>query len=160
VRHGAARTAGTKSGRAIGRPGVAEATKDAIRGLLGAGQSQRAIDRGTKNHGACAVGCADNGAPLGPIRRVGGNWPLDPHRPRIIVLAEIRPVTEFALAVTADYRGALRPRESQIGIGRQIQGATLGAFTYRGPYDEISFALVVEARAGTASEFGAMMRPT
>jgi hypothetical protein len=30
-------------GRATGRPGVAEATKDAIRGLLGAGQSERAI---------------------------------------------------------------------------------------------------------------------
>jgi hypothetical protein len=38
-----ARTTGTKSGRAIGRPTVAEATKDAIRGLLGAGQSERAI---------------------------------------------------------------------------------------------------------------------
>ena len=38
-----ARTTGTKSGRAIGRPGVAEATKDAIRGLLVAGQSERAI---------------------------------------------------------------------------------------------------------------------
>jgi DNA invertase Pin-like site-specific DNA recombinase len=38
-----ARTTGTKSGRAIGRPGAAEATKDAIRGLLGAGQSERAI---------------------------------------------------------------------------------------------------------------------
>jgi hypothetical protein len=38
-----ARTTGTKSGRAIGRPAVAEATKDAIRGLLSAGQSERAI---------------------------------------------------------------------------------------------------------------------
>jgi DNA invertase Pin-like site-specific DNA recombinase len=38
-----ARTTGTKSGRAIGRPAVAEDTKDAIRGLLGAGQSERAI---------------------------------------------------------------------------------------------------------------------
>jgi DNA invertase Pin-like site-specific DNA recombinase len=38
-----ARSTGTKSGRAIGRPTVAEATKDAIRGLLGAGQSERAI---------------------------------------------------------------------------------------------------------------------
>jgi DNA invertase Pin-like site-specific DNA recombinase len=38
-----ARTAGTRSGRAIGRPGVAEATKNAIRGLLGDGQSKRAI---------------------------------------------------------------------------------------------------------------------
>jgi hypothetical protein len=36
-----ARNAGTKSGRAIGRPGVTEATKNAIRGLLGAGRSER-----------------------------------------------------------------------------------------------------------------------
>jgi DNA invertase Pin-like site-specific DNA recombinase len=38
-----AKATGTKSGRAIGRPAIAEATKDAIRALLGAGQSERAI---------------------------------------------------------------------------------------------------------------------
>jgi hypothetical protein len=38
-----ARTTGTKSGRAIGRPTLSEATKDAIRGLLETGQSERAI---------------------------------------------------------------------------------------------------------------------
>jgi DNA invertase Pin-like site-specific DNA recombinase len=43
LRARAARTTSTKSGRAIGRQGVAEATKDAIRRLLGAGQSECAI---------------------------------------------------------------------------------------------------------------------
>jgi DNA invertase Pin-like site-specific DNA recombinase len=38
-----ARTTGTKSGRAIGRPTITNVTRDAICGLLGAGQSERAI---------------------------------------------------------------------------------------------------------------------
>ena len=40
-----ARTTGTKSGRAIGRPTISDVTRDAICGLLGAGQSERAIVR-------------------------------------------------------------------------------------------------------------------
>ena len=39
------RITGTNSGRSIGRPTIAEATKDAVHGLLGAGQSERAIVR-------------------------------------------------------------------------------------------------------------------
>jgi hypothetical protein len=38
-----ARITGTKSGRAIGLPAITDATRDAICGLLGAGQSERAI---------------------------------------------------------------------------------------------------------------------
>ena len=40
-----ARSTGTKSGRAIGRPAITDVTRDAICGLLGAGQSERAIVR-------------------------------------------------------------------------------------------------------------------
>jgi DNA invertase Pin-like site-specific DNA recombinase len=40
---GMARARITKSGRAIGRPSIANVTRDAICGLLGAGQSERAI---------------------------------------------------------------------------------------------------------------------
>jgi hypothetical protein len=38
-----ARPTGTKSGRAIGRPAATKAAQNAIRALLGAGQSERAI---------------------------------------------------------------------------------------------------------------------
>ena len=42
---GMARARITKSGRAIGRPAITDVTRDAICGLLGAGQSERAIVR-------------------------------------------------------------------------------------------------------------------
>jgi DNA invertase Pin-like site-specific DNA recombinase len=40
-----ARTSGTKSGRAIGRPAVADSTKVKVRALLHAGHSEREVSR-------------------------------------------------------------------------------------------------------------------
>jgi DNA invertase Pin-like site-specific DNA recombinase len=55
-----ARVTGTKSGRAIGRPAITDVTRDAICGLLGAGQSERAIvqqPRGQQGRCGPRAGC-------------------------------------------------------------------------------------------------------
>jgi DNA invertase Pin-like site-specific DNA recombinase len=63
-----ARITGTKSGRAIGRPAITDVTRDAICGLLGAGQSERAI---------VAIVQQQLGVSKGAVGRAcGPPWPL------------------------------------------------------------------------------------
>ena len=40
-----ARASGTKSGKAIGRPAIADSTRDNVRALLSAGHSEREVSR-------------------------------------------------------------------------------------------------------------------
>jgi hypothetical protein len=73
-----ARITGTKSGRAIGRPAITDVTRDAICGVLGAGQSERAIVQQCSSSGSARALWAVYEQLSGRFRATAPAWAARP----------------------------------------------------------------------------------